>query len=292
MTSEPQRLQYLEAMGLTAWVARYRLPNARPSEACEWAPPATPTLVAPADRLHALLEEAEPPAVKQPASATPPPTPRAAQPGRARQLLGGDVTQAGAGPEADFEASGLHHEAPINQEPLRFSLQVACLDDRWLLLIPGGDPPADVHLNLLANLLRAVGISPSRSPLFQGFRWPPVEGLPAESPLEEAREGLQAFIAGAGRHGWAPERVLLFGSDETLDRVLNLESEHCELLDLPGWQGPSLGELAISAEAKRVLWPSLMTWREAWRSNSRSSEGGSPLFPGDEAPSHDSPSHD
>lgn len=36
MTPEPQRLQYLEAMGVTAWVARYQLPNARPSETCEW----------------------------------------------------------------------------------------------------------------------------------------------------------------------------------------------------------------------------------------------------------------
>ncbi|MCE9664103.1 hypothetical protein LY622_11685 [Halomonas sp. M5N1S17] len=285
MTTEPQRLQYLEAMGLTAWVARYRLPNARPSEACEWAPPAPPAPTPPAERLHALLEDAEPPAAKQPASvSSPPPSMRAVQPGRARQLLGGGAGEAGSGPEADIEAAGPRREAPINQEPLRFSLQVACLDDRWLLLMPGDEPPADMHLKLLANLLRAVGITPSRLPRFQGFRWPPVEGLPAESPLEEAREGVQAFIAGAGRHGWAPERVLLFGSDETLDRVLSLESEHCELLALPGWQGPGLEELAASAEAKRALWPSLVTWREAWRSNSGEA---SLSGPGDEAPSHD-----
>nr|WP_255774869.1 hypothetical protein [Halomonas alkalisoli] len=271
-------------MGLTAWVARYRLPNARPSEACEWEAPAPPAPVAPAERLHALLEEAEPPPARQPASVPPPPTPRAVQPGRARQMLGGGAGEAGSGLEADIEAAGPHREAPVNQAPLRFSLQVACLDDRWLLLIPGGEPPTDVHLNLLANLLRAVGISLSRPPRFQGFRWPPVEGLPAEAPLEEAREGVQAFIAGAGRHGWAPERVLLFGSDETLDRVLDLAGEHCELLDLPGWQGPGLEALANSAQAKRALWPSLVAWREAWRSNS--GEASLP-GPGDEAPGDD-----
>ncbi|WP_181872803.1 hypothetical protein [Billgrantia montanilacus] len=285
MTSEPQRLQYLEAMGLTAWVARYRLPNARPSEACEWAPPERPATAPPAERLHALLEDAEPPMARQPASvASPPPSPRAAQPGRARLLLGGGGVEAGAGQAADAAEAASASEAPANQEPLRFSLQVACLDDRWLLLMPGDEPPAEVHLKLLANLLRAVGITPSRLPRFQGFRWPPVEGLPAESPLEEAREGLQAFIAGAGRHGWAPERVLLFGSDETLDRVLSLDSEHCELLDLPGWHGPGLDTLASSGEAKRALWPSLVTWRKAWHSNS---EEESLSRPGGEAPGHD-----
>ncbi len=282
MTSEPQRLQYLEAMGLTAWVARYRLPNARLSEMCEWEAPAPPAPVAPAERLHALLEEAEPSPARQPASVPPPSTQRAAQPGRARQMLGGDVTPAGAAPEAAIAASG--PRASVNQVPLRFSLQVACLDDRWLLLIPGGEPPTDGHLRLLANLLGAVGISLSRSPRFQGFRWPPVEGLPAEAPLEEAREGVQAFIAGAGRHGWAPERVLLFGSDETLDRVLDLVGEHCELLDLPGWRGPGLEALANSAEAKRALWPSLVAWRDAWHGKSR--EGASSGADG-EAPGHD-----
>ncbi|AMD02067.1 hypothetical protein [Halomonas chromatireducens] len=285
MTSEPQRLQYLEAMGLTVWVARYRLPNARPSEACEWVTQAPAAAVAPAERLHALLEEAEPPAAKQPASVTsPPPSLRAVQPGRARQMLGGGAGEAGSGPEAGIEAAGPPRETPLNQEPLRFSLQVACLDDRWLLLKPGDEPPTEVHLNLLGNLLHAVGISLSRSPRFQGLRWPPVEGLPAEAPLEEAREGVQAFIAGAGRHGWAPERVLLFGSDETLEQVLNLDGEHCELLDLPGWRVPDLEELANSAEAKRGLWPSLVAWREAWCSNSK---GGAPSDTGDEAPGHD-----
>ncbi|WP_181869916.1 hypothetical protein [Halomonas sp. DQ26W] len=281
MTPEPQRLQYLEAMGLTAWVARYRLPNARPSEACEWALPVPPAATPPAERLHALLEDAEPQAAKQPASiASPPPSLRAAQPGRARLLLSGDGMEAGVGTDADASAAAPPSEATANQVPLRFSLQVACLDDRWLLLMPGNEPPAEVHLNLLLNLLRAAGIFPARPPRFQGFRWPPVEGLPAESPLEEAREGVQAFIAGADRHGWAPERVLLFGSDETLDRVLNLKGAHCELLDLPGWQGPGLDVLVSSGEAKRALLPSLVTWRKAWHGEreapSLSATGGAP----------------
>lgn len=141
---------------------------------------------------------------------------------------------------------------------------MACLDGRWLLLLPGSRAPDAVALRLLGNLLRAAGVVPEQPPAFQAFHWPQVEGLPVEAPLEEAREGLCAFIEGAGRRGWAPERVLVFGRDETLDRLLNLEDGRCELLALPGWQGPALETLAGSAQAKRDLWPTLAGWRDAW----------------------------
>lgn len=59
MTPDVIRRQYLDAMGITAWAAKYQLPNARPTEACEWedAPAVTP----PRERLHALLDDAPAP---------------------------------------------------------------------------------------------------------------------------------------------------------------------------------------------------------------------------------------
>nr|WP_145924117.1 hypothetical protein [Halomonas elongata] len=89
MTTEPHRLQYLEAMGLTAWVARYRLPNARPTEACEWEPePAGEAgSRAPGERLHALLDDAAEASSTSAPSNESTTRPSAGQ-GRARALLG------------------------------------------------------------------------------------------------------------------------------------------------------------------------------------------------------------
>lgn len=268
MTTEPQRLQYLEAMGLTAWVARYRLPNARESEACEWALPEPAPATLPGQRLHALLDEAEQAARDKASTArrdatgdTPGSVATSARPtavGRARGLLDAPPPEP-TGPAPVAEAT-----AGEASEPLRFAVQVACLDGRWLVLLPGRQPPSPVEVRLLGNLLRAAGITPRHAPSFQAFIWPLEEGLPVESPTDEAKAGLQAFIEGAGRRGWAPERVLLFGRDETLEPLLDWRDERCALLDLPGWQGPALGELAGSAEAKRALWPRLAGWHDAW----------------------------
>ncbi|WP_231489667.1 hypothetical protein [Billgrantia saliphila] len=270
MTTQPQRLQYLEAMGLTAWVARYRLPHARPTDACEWELPERPASKPPAERLHALLDEAEAASARQPApDPVVPETPRPAAPGRARQLLGGEPK--GEVAESPDNANGVADEAIAPQEPLRFALQVACLGDRWLLVVPATSPPDATQLQLLGNALQAVGIVPGRLPVFETFRWPLIEAPSVSSPLEEAREGLHAYIDGARRRGWAPERVLIFGHEETVERVLAIERDYCEALALPGWQGPGLDELARSADAKRSLWPVLRGWAQAW---SRDAEAG------------------
>ncbi|MDN3557660.1 hypothetical protein [Halomonas maura] len=274
MTTEPQRLQYLEAMGLTAWTARYRLPNARPTEACDWELPAPDEAAsqAPGQRLHALLESSG--AEKTPAPpASPASAPEARQrpssgPGKARALLGDmvpgaeDAATTGPSVPAEPEAATPREEAP--QEPLRFSLQVACLDGRWLVILPRGAAPGAMERRLLANLLRAAGVVPERPPSFEAFHWPQIEGLPVQAPLEEAGEGVQAFLAGRRRRGWAPERLLVFGEEAALASLLALQDGRCPLLDLPAWQGPALTELAGSAAAKRALWPTLAGWRRAW----------------------------
>jgi hypothetical protein len=118
---------------------------------------------------------------------------------------------------------------------------------------------------LLASLLGAAGIVLEQAPAFEGFRWPPMDDMPVESPREEACQGLQAFLEGRRRRGWAPERLLVFGMDHTLASVLSLDDGHCRLLDLPAWQLPGLDELSTSAEAKRSLWPHLLEWHHAWQ---------------------------
>lgn len=273
MTTEPQRLQYLEAMGLTAWVARYRLPNAKESEACEWTLPERPAPSPPAERLHALLDETE--AAQRQAPAPPPAieTPRAKPPRRARQLLGiepeGEANESPADMTAtsgDTSSSGAQDTAEVGeaQEPLRFMLQVTCLAGRWLIFVPQQMPPEPSQAELLANLLKAAALDVLQPQDFEPYRWPPMEGLSAEAPLEEAREGLRAFIEGTRRRGWSPERVLIFGQEPTLERLVGAPQESVEWLGLPCWQGPSLGGLAQSAEAKRDLWPTLLEWRRAW----------------------------
>lgn len=260
-------------MGLTAWVARYTLPNASPTPACDWAPPEPPPEVGHGERLQALLDEAR----EQPAAppSEPPAQERTAgapRPGRARAvLLGDDVSPAEPATDAAVAAPDVD-EAP--QEALRFAFQMACLEGRWLMLLPGEQAPGRPQLMLLANLLRAAGIE-SPLPVFQGVRWPLQEGLPVQEPLVEAREGLKALVAGAGRRGWAPERLLVFGRDEVLNRVLALENDHCPLFDLPACQGPSLAELATSADAKRALLPRLLMLGDAWRDRREEGANGS-----------------
>ncbi|MEQ6918604.1 hypothetical protein [Halomonas aquatica] len=267
MTPEPQRLQYLEAMGLTAWVSRYRLPNALATPACEWEQPEPQDAAhqAPGERLHALLDEAAEARVAAPAVPPAEPEPRQrppAGPGKARALLG-DMVPAAETVSSSEQASSRPAQAP--GEALRFTLQVACLDGRWLILLPQEAPPVPAEVDLLRHLLLASGVLPEQMAAFEAFRWPQLEGLPVEAPLEEAREGLQAFLAGRRRRGWVPERLLVFGEDAVLDDLLALTEAHCPLLALPAWQGPSLGELCGSAAAKRSLWPRMSGWRQAWQ---------------------------
>ncbi|WP_043529237.1 hypothetical protein [Litchfieldella xinjiangensis] len=267
MTTEPQRLQYLEAMGLTAWTGRYRLPNARPTPECEWVLPEEPPAKSPNERLHHLLEAIpESPAAAPSTPSAPPSRPH----GRARALLGDSPTEVPKQPdtperhvasEPTSEAAAAEGTTP--QQPLRFTLQIAALDRRWLVWTPEEAPPSGMSRQLLSNILAAAGIEPAHAIEFQTFRWPMMEGLPVESPLDEAREGLRAFLA--GREGWHPERLLLFGEDETLADVLAIEDEYATLLGLPVWRGPSFDALASRAEAKRAILPLLKSWQTSWR---------------------------
>ncbi|WP_191237726.1 hypothetical protein [Cobetia marina] len=297
MTSEPQRLQYLDAMGLTAWVGRYQLPNALPTEACEWPEPVVAEPVAPQARLHALIEEAPQPTVSSPqAEPAPARAPGPSPAASARALLGmapaeasvatAVQTREATGDESSSTASWGTPPAqattetvveaqvtpPADQPPLRFSVQLAALDGRWLVMLPGDEAPHLEGEALLKALWRAAGITPTTDLTFSHFRWPLLANLKASAPLDEAREGLRAFLNGPARRDWQPERVLIFGNREdcaTLREVLGITSssgdaETSSLLDIPVWQGPELVTLARSSDAKRQLWPLLIRWGKAW----------------------------
>lgn len=258
MLPEPQRSQYLEAMGLTPWVSRYRLPNAAPTQEVAWPEPQREVQQPPAQRLHALLEDVEPaPAVKQAPPATPTKEIR-----RARALLEPEEQPSDLATSEPDQPPVPKQHAELHQA-LRFSVQIGALDGRWLVVLPDTAELDGAAYQLLDNLLQAAQIVPGSPAKFQPFRWPMLEGLPVESPLDEAREGLRAFVEGR-RRGWRPERLLLFGEDETLRTVLGLEENRCSLLGIAGWQGPTLYELAQSSLAKRALWSSLLEWRQAW----------------------------
>lgn len=258
MINEPQRLQYLEAMGLTAWTARYRLPGAAETPACDWPEEAPVPAQAPQARLQALLQEPAAPRRESP-EATPKASPEAtAGPGRAKALLG-EAPQAPAAKPSEPQPQPADPSASTEPpQALRFSVQLMALEGRWLVLLP--EAPDAMQQRLLNNLGRAAGL-PLVAPAFQRFDWPMMEGLPVEAPLEEAREGLKAFIAG---RGWHPERLLVFGPSPELSRVLAIDAERSEGLALPAWQGPSLAELAGDGEAKRALWPRLRALGQAW----------------------------
>lgn len=269
-------------MGVTAWVGRYRLPNALETLACEWELPEAPSETPPAQRLQELLDDTPssvPERVAERNDARPPPKPRR---GRARALLGIEEPPAeddATSPPVD-EPPVPAAKAPLQEdenarqdardnvlatsEALRFSLQVAALEGRWMAVLPVATAPGADMQRLLVNLLRAAGIALVEPPAFQTFHWPMMEELPVEAPLAEARDGLRAFVEGRRRDGWRPERLLVFGSDPALERVLAVTEGYCPLLDLPAWQGPSLVTLGTSADDKRALLPCLAEWRAAW----------------------------
>ncbi|MHB0776852.1 hypothetical protein [Halomonas sp. WWR20] len=268
MVTEPQRLQYLEAMGLAAWSSRYRLPNAALTPQCEWQEDATPATEPRGARLHALLDTASAPEASA-VVVEPPATPRPAL-ARARALLEEDA-QPKAAPGAPRQEHTEPHptasQEPASQvqaEPLRFTLQVAALQGRWLVLASEEQGIGATEQQLLINLLRAAGIVVAEAPSFETFRWPLMKGMTTAAPLEEARDGVRAFIAGQARRGWRPERLLVFGHDDVLTPLLQVENAECRTLALPCWQAPSLTTLANSAEAKRSLWPVMSTWQTAW----------------------------
>ncbi len=274
MVGDAQRLQYLEAMGLGAWTSRYRLPNALPTPVCEWEAPPVEAPTSHGERLQALLDDAakapsmSPSGEMSPGATLSRDTDKPAASGSARALLLGDAPTESSPSVPEPAAEPAAPTADVGETEthaaLRYDLQVAALEGRWLLLVPEVNAPDRTACELLGNLLRAAGISVDAALEFRSFQWPLVDNASVTAPLDEARDGLRAYLAGQARRGWRPERLLVFGQDTTLNAVLALEDARSETLSLPCWTLPSLAALKSSAAAKRALWPQLAAWREAW----------------------------
>lgn len=281
MNQEVTRRHYLDAMGITAWAAKYQLPNALPTEACEWEE-STPTPAPPRERLQALLDDAPAPRRQAPTHQAPEPQAPGeaiASPSAVKALLSQDKQQgkpdqsksAVATPEV---ATSSGPAAPA--QPLKFELSCVCLEGRWLVLKAGG--MLSLEQQLLANLLQAAGIQRGALPASSHFTWPQMaNAFAVEDPLDEAREGLAAFIDGsASRQGWRLERLLWWGELDAepdaesgaeqapLKRILNVIDGQSQTLSLPLWQGPSLGVLLDDSHSKRDLWPALQTLGQLW----------------------------
>lgn len=277
MLSERQRRQYLEAMGISVWVARRPIPHAleAPLPPVEEAPRQAPPDHG--QRLHALLDDiesapaapaAEPPVAQNAAGAAAPSAP-ARRPGASRRSARA-LLEPSAEPSEVVEPGP--HEAPAdtpapreaaNGEPLRFTIQVAALEGRWLLLLAreGG---VELHeRKLLEAVLAAADIHSSKALSFEPFGWPMMEGLPTVDALDEARQGFRAFLAGRHARGWQPERILLFGRLPVLEEVLDVDRNSSRLLSLPFWQGPALEALS-TFEGRRELWRLMAPWRQWW----------------------------
>lgn len=270
-------------MGITAWAAKYQLPNALPTEACEWeeSPPDT---TPPRARLQALLDDAPAPKRASPEARKPDAT--VASPSAVRALLKGtqgtDIQDsAHQRPEGQLNpASDVPNVVePVDAtpaKPLKFSLSCFCIEGRWLVMQAGEMNVQQQQL--LVNLLQAAGVQQGALPEMTHFTWPQlVNAFAVEDPLDEAREGLTAFIAGrVSRQGWQLEKLLWWGElgaeQAPLDRILNVVEAHSQTLSLPVWQGPSLESLLEGTSSKRELWPALKMLGESWARAVRSAD--------------------
>ncbi|MEA2118603.1 hypothetical protein [Halovibrio sp. HP20-50] len=278
MNQEVARRHYLDAMGITGWAAKYQLPNALPTEACEWEE-STPAATPPRERLQALLDDAAAPRrekAKPQAPERQPPEEAVASPAAVRALLGQDKPRQDkpgqtkpAIADSDTATPGVEAAPSAPAKPLKFELSCVCLEGRWLMLQAG--EMNTLEQQLLGNLLQAAGIQPGALPPVAHFTWPQMaNAFAVEDPLDEAREGLAAFVAGSvSRQGWQLERLLWWGElgpdQAPLDRIINVTDGQSQTLSLPVWQGPALASLLDGADSKRDFWPALQALGQQWR---------------------------
>ncbi|WP_110655237.1 hypothetical protein [Salinicola halimionae] len=280
MIGDPQRLQYLEAMGIAAWTSRYRFVNARPTEQGEWEVAAAPAKPAPGQRLQALLESPSAPVERhQPVVDVPSdPVEASTPPARARALLEG-VSSANIAPSvptsrpvspstpAPVDRAEEPVERPALADPLRFTLSLSVIGDRWWLMLPGGRPLSEAGQTLLGQMLKSIGVPANWSAL-SSLSWP-LMSLPASDPSAEAREGIQVFCAGqAQRHGLTIDGAIVVGDDSWAPLLSEAE-------DNADWACHSLphpDDLLASADAKRECWTRLQSLAHAWQQGASQQE--------------------
>jgi len=174
---EPQRSQYLRALGIEVYVPRLVLPGAKPSPLCEWDFLPPPSTSAPASI------DTEPAAIANPARQRP-----------LTDALQIDIAeQATAKAVADIanEVRG----ATVVAAPPKIALSVV-IGDGGILIVD--DTPATTalradYLRLLSNILFAVN-GRNAQPSLDVFLWPLTKRPQLDQSAEAARETLAAHI--------------------------------------------------------------------------------------------------
>ncbi len=251
MMNERQRMHYLDALGIDAFVPRFVLPVAKTSVPC-----ALPAVAEP-ERESVFIDEPSP-AVVSPVAG-----------GQERRLLD-DIVQATQIPAPSKEDDAQETpslnaalDVPLAAAaPVRFSLalwhlgRVQVIDSRR----QGDALPTDT---LLSNILQAVGCLDLNLPKAEMLHWPMVErqqhgGWPA------AQEMVQGFLDGRLLARPVPY-LFLFGDDAAravLGETCDIAQTRYACVPVPAFDAeavvlPSLAEILYQPECKRDVWRAL-----------------------------------
>ena len=153
-------------------------------------------------------------------------------------------------------------EQIVEQENISFSLACWQVSDEVLVIngFAHGERANRTQLELLANILRAIGQLPSSLPAAELIEWPLSPG--AESTLAGAKTQLSMFLL--GRQQVRPYRCLLAMGDESVrllgkdDAASPPESGSAETLFIP-----SLQTMLAEPLCKREVWQALRHLRGA-----------------------------
>lgn len=254
--NERQRMHYLDAMGIDAFVPRFVLPAAKASEQCVL--PA----VSGEEESRIIVEQSFQSPVEGPV------VPVHKGKGGERRLLD-DIVQATRAPAPD-KAERLDEPTaqslPVSEQqqaPVRFSLalwhlrNVQVIDSRR----HGDALPTDA---LLSNILQAVGCLDLNLPKAEMLHWPMVERQ-QNGGWSAAQEMVQGFLD--GRLLARPVAYLfLFGNDAAravLGADCDFEQVCYRKVPVPAFDAeavvmPSLADILYQPECKRDVWHALI----------------------------------
>ncbi len=153
-------------------------------------------------------------------------------------------------------------EQPVEQESIRFTLACWQVSDEVLVIngFAHGERANRTQLELLANILRAIGQLSANLPAAELIEWPLSPG--AESTLSGAKTQLSMFLLGRQQvrpYRWLlamgddPARLLSKGENES-----STESDSAETLFIP-----SLQAMLTEPLCKREVWQALRHLRGA-----------------------------
>jgi len=236
--AELLRLHYLQAMGISSYYPRFRLPAALPSQACPW-----PTAMA-----EAVVAET---VAQQPAATV-------AAAALAAPVSTGPGPAPGEMPVAPRKpvAVGLRQAESAQSSALQFQLLLLTVDAEFALLcqIPALAQPLlqDRQARLLQNLLRWLGKVLPADAAPRRFQWP-LPGMPLHDDQQQAVASLGHFVQQAAVE--QPFRHLLLLGGQLAEQLASTAfiPDTCQLTVIPG-----LDEMLALPQQKRDAWQALL----------------------------------